>query len=217
MRLTKYIGVWFFLMTGLSQAAFAQFDNASVIFETNATDGDFEVVFKMKGDDEGIETLLVLAPNGRVMVNSSTVGGMRQYVYETPEPADITEITSVYPEGEYVFFATTPSGTFYSAEAILSHTLPATTEFMMPAPEATGVARDVTLSWGAVPGIKSYIIGIGNDDLEEVFEITVSAAVTSLQVPGGFLMANTEYEFEIGTVGEDGNVSFIETSFTTGN
>ncbi len=217
MKILRYVGVIAFLLGGLCQTAFAQFDNASVIFETNATDGDFEVVFKMKGDDEGIETLLVLGPNSRVMINSSTVGGIREYVFESPEPSDIAEITSAYPEGEYLFFATTPSGSFFSAEAVLSHTLPATTEFMTPAAEATGVARDVTLTWAAVPGISSYIVGIGNDDLEESFEVVLQGSVTSLQVPGGFLMANTEYEFEIGTVGANGNVSFIETAFTTGN
>jgi len=34
-------------------------------------------------------------------------------------------------------------------------------------------------------------------------------------VPDGFLLPGTEYQLAIGTVSAEGNVSFVETTFTT--
>ena len=49
--------------TPISETEFAEtnpFPTASVHFEQNATDGDVEVVFKIKAEDEGLSELLVI-------------------------------------------------------------------------------------------------------------------------------------------------------------
>ena len=43
----------------------------------------------------------------------------------------------------------------------------------------------------------------------------LSASVTRFAVPDGLLLPGIEYELSIGTVTEQGNISFVETTFTT--
>ena len=40
---------------------------ASVHFEQNATDADVEVVFEVRGGDEGLTQLTVVSPDGRMV------------------------------------------------------------------------------------------------------------------------------------------------------
>jgi hypothetical protein len=39
--------------------------------------------------------------------------------------------------------------------------------------------------------------------------------VVTFVVPDGFLLSGTQYELSIGTVTDAGNISFVETTFTT--
>ena len=70
-----------------------EFDTASVHFEQNATDGDVEVVFKAKADDEGLAKLTIVAPDGRTVADfrapDPTTLGIREFELESPEPADV--------------------------------------------------------------------------------------------------------------------------------
>ena len=62
----------------------------SVHFEQNATDRDVEVVFEIKGGDEGLAKLAAVSPDGRTVIDftapdASTLG-IRQFRFESPEP-----------------------------------------------------------------------------------------------------------------------------------
>ena len=84
------------------------------------------------------------------------------------------------------------------------------------APEATGVSTtNVMISWRPVAGIARYIVKIKQDELGTKIETTLPGGSTSFDVPDGFLAPGTEYELAIGTVSAAGNISFVETSFTT--
>jgi hypothetical protein len=84
---------------GLSAAGEPQAANPSDLFavatvhlEPNATDGDFEVVFEVKGGADGLTKLTVVSPDGRTIVDiaapdTSTLG-VRQLRFESPEPRD---------------------------------------------------------------------------------------------------------------------------------
>ncbi len=196
------------------------FPVASVHFEQNATDGDVEVVFRAKGGADGLANLKVLSPDGRTVIeftapDPSTLG-MRQFRIESPEPKDVKALKAAYPEGTYEFTGRTFSGATFVGKSTLSHRLPATAKFGTPAPEAEDVSiKDVKISWGAVAGVASYIVKIEHDELGTKIEAVLPSSLTSFAVPNGFLMPGTEYELEIGTVTAEGNVSFVETSFTT--
>jgi len=80
---------------------------ASVRFEQNATDGDAEVMFEVKGGKEGLAKLAVVSPDGRTVIDfmapdASTLG-IRRFRFETPEPGDVKSLKSAYPEGVYTF------------------------------------------------------------------------------------------------------------------
>ena len=142
--------------------------------------------------------------------------GIRQFHMESPEPKDVQALKAAYPEGRYEFSARTFSGVVLTGASTLSHVLPAIASFATPAPRATDVpTTGARISWPAVAGVTRYIVEIEHDDLGTRVEATLPATATSFAVPDGFLMPGTEYELAIGTVGADGTISVVETSFTT--
>ncbi|MBZ0171178.1 MAG: hypothetical protein K8E66_02240, partial [Phycisphaerales bacterium] len=199
--------------------ASTEFDEASVRFEQNTTDGDFEFVFEITGGDEGLEVLNVLAPDGRTVVQFSAPDrstlGMRHFRFESPEPPNYALLTSAYPEGVYLFSGSTVSGDVLHGEAELSHELPPTVADLHPA-DARGVPIDgLVISWSAVAGAAAYAIEVEQDDLGVAVEASLPGSATSFAVPDGFLAAGTEYKLGVGTVSESGNISVVETTFTT--
>ena len=209
--------------TPTSEAEFAEsnpFPSASVHFEQNATDGDIEVVFKIKAEDEGLSELLVISPDGRTVVDfkapePSTLG-IREFHFESPEPPDVDSLKAAYPEGVYAFFGTTSSGDKLAGRSSLSHQLPGTAEFIKPASENQGVSvAEPKLSWSQVEGVAYYILEIEQDELNMNLTALLPASTTSFTLPDGLLLPGEEYELAVGTVSSEGNISFVETGFTT--
>jgi hypothetical protein len=198
----------------------APFPVASVHFEQNATDRDVEVVFQAVGESDGLASLRVVSPGGRTVIDftapdPSTLG-MRSFHIESPEPEDVDALKAAYPEGAYEFAGRTSSGVALEGKSTLSHTLPPAAGFVAPVPEAEDVpTEDVEISWGAVDGIAFYILEIEQEQLGTRVEATLPSSLTVFAVPDGFLMPGKEYHLGIGTVSSEGNVSVVETSFTT--
>jgi hypothetical protein len=196
------------------------FPVASVRFEQNATDEDSEVVFDVKGGKDGLAELTVVSPDGRTVVafkapDASTLG-MRQFRFESPEPTDIKSLKAAYPQGTYRFSGKTITGATLTGEAKLSHELPATTTVLTPAPNASNVAAtDLKISWRAVKGVASYLVGIKQPESNANFTAQVPASARSFAVPAGFLVPGKKYKVSVGTVTAGGNTSFVETTFTT--
>jgi hypothetical protein len=206
---------------GAQSGAAVPFAVANVVFEQNATDGDVEVVFEVKGGAEGLGKLTVRGPDGRTVADftaqSASTLGMRQFRFESPEPRDVRSLKAAYPEGQYEFAGTTASGGHLRGQATLSHSLPAVSSFVRPAAEAKGVAvRGLQIAWQPVGGLAAYIVYIEQDELGVNLSARLPASSTSFTVPDGFLRPGTTYQLGIGTVAGNGNTSYIETSFTTG-
>lgn len=220
------LAIIFLAFFGLSMAGGNQsvspkpFKVANVHFEQNATDGDVEVVFEVKGGDEGLANLKVISPDGRTVVDftaddASTLG-IRQFRFETPEPKDVDRLISAYPEGRYTFSGTTSSGVKLKDKASLRHTLPAATAFLQPRTAAKGIGiKDLEITWTPVKNLAAYIIYIEQNELNVNLSAKLPNSTTSFKVPDNFLVPNTEYQLGLGTVMEGGNISFIETTFTT--
>jgi hypothetical protein len=197
------------------------FAAASVHFEQNATDGDVEVVFEVKGGDEGLAKLVVVSPDGRTVIDftapdASTLG-IRQFRFESPEPGDVESVKSAYPEGVYTFAGATAAGVRLHGRSTLNYKLPATASFLRPGAGARGVgAKDVEITWTPVKNLAAYIIEIEQEALDVRIRAKLpGSGATSFAVPNGFLLPGTEYHLGIGTVTDEGNISFVESTFTT--
>jgi hypothetical protein len=202
------------------QAQATRFAVATVRFEQNATDGDVEVVFEVKGGNDGLTSLTVTAPDGRTVVSATSPDtstmGVRQYRFESPEPTDAPRLQKAYPEGVYRFAGTTARGARYSSEATLSHRLPPGVTGVMPADEAKNVqVRGLRITWATAAGVASYNVLIEQPALGFELSVTLPGSATSFAVPDGVLRAGQSYTLAIGTVDKAGNASYVETSFAT--
>lgn len=196
------------------------FSVARVHFEQNATDGDMEVIFEAQGGHAGLTKLKVVSPDGRTVIDFTSPEtselGIRQFRFESPEPKDVESLKSVYPQGAYTFTGTTARGEKLQGESTLSHKLPATTSFLNPEEDAEDVGtRDLKISWTPVKNMAAYIVYIEREDPDLSLTVKLPGSATTFSVPDGFLLPGLEYQLGIGTVGKDGNISFVETSFTT--
>jgi hypothetical protein len=196
----------------------AQFAVASVHFERNATDGDVEVVFEVKGGDDGLTSLTVTAPDGRTVLSTSSPDsstmGVRQFRFESPEPTDAARLKAAYPEGAYTLAAATATGERYAGTATLSHQLPAAAAVLTPADEAEAVAvRGVRVTWTPIPDAAAYVVTIEEADL--TLSVTLPGTAAAFAVPDGVLQPGREYTLAVGVVLAGGNASFVETSFAT--
>jgi hypothetical protein len=196
------------------------FDAASARFEQNATDGDVEAVFEAIGGDDGFANLTVVAPDGRTIVDFKSPDGgkmgMRQFRFESPEPTDVAALKKAYPEGDYIFSGSTASGAQFKDKATLSHKLPPTTKFVSPKADAHNVsAKNLKISWAPVKGVDGYTIELDPSKTSAHLELKLPASVTSIVVPDGILAPGAKCQLGIGTISKDGNVSVIETTFTT--
>jgi len=206
---------------GDQPATAAALELATVHYEQNATDEDVEVLFEVSGDREGLAELTIVAPDGRTVVDfhapDTTTLGMRKFRFESPEPPNVPRMKAAYPEGVYRFAAKTVSGAAYTGEATLSHELPGLPEFIVPAEEGEGVPfRDLEVKWGAVAGATSYIVEIELEDTIVNLRLALPGDTNHFMVPNGFLEAGTEYKIAIGAMNAAGNITFVETTFTTG-
>jgi len=216
----------FLILGGSAPGAEAQsataglFPVAIVHVEQNATDGDMEVVFEVKGGHDGLAELFVVSPDGRTVVafrapDSSTLG-IRQFRFESPEPRDGTSLRAAYPEGVYHFSGKMFSGAKLVGKTTLSHRLPAIATFVKPIPAAENVSvKDLAVSWSAVEGVASYVINIKQSEMNVSITARLPASSTSFAVPHGFLVRGRKYKMAIGTVTHEGNISYVETTFTT--
>lgn len=208
------------LSFGAQPGRLQPFAVASIHFEQNATDGDAEVVFEVKGSDDGLAKLSVLSPDGRTVIDFTAADaatfGIRQFRFESPEPDDVESLKSAYPEGVYTFVGTTPAGDTLYGESVLSHELPGTTSLVRPDPDTEDViTTDLQITWTPVENLSAYIIYIEQDDLAVNITAKLPGSTTTFVVPDGFLLPGTEYQLGLGSVANDGNISFIETTFTT--
>jgi len=228
---TKLLLVFIWIHFLLSALGFAQeasregdlskpFKTANIRFEQNETDGDVEVVFEVKGDDEGLAMLTVVSPDGRTVIDfmapdSSTLG-IRQFRFESPEPKDVDGLKSAYSEGVYKFSGYSINGKEFYSESTLNHNLPATVFILQPgADEEDVIIERLTIKWTPVENLAAYIIEIDQDELDVKLLVKLPGSVTEFSVPEGFLQSGLEYTLSIGTVAKDGNSSFVETSFIT--
>jgi hypothetical protein len=196
-----------------------RFEGLAIFLERNVQDGDAEVRFEVTGAQDGLAALKVSAPDERTVIDIRTPRsrlGIRKLTIETPEPADDRVVRADFPAGTYRFEGRTTSGANLRGEARLSHTFPQPAAFENPRPGQRDVPADaLTLRWAAPGEIESCIIVVEQTGSAYEIRALLPGSTTSFTMPPGFLRAGQSYTLAIGTVGKDGNRSFIEADFTT--
>jgi hypothetical protein len=194
---------------------------ANVHFEQNATDGDVEVVFEVKGGADGLTGLSVIGPDGRTVMSFESpdaggTSGLRKFLIESPEPRDAASLKAAYPEGAYVFAGWTAKGDTLTGQSTLSHQLPPIAALLRPKSGATGVAtKGLQIAWSPVANVAAYVVKIEQEDLGESVEARILVGTSQFAVPDGFLRPGREYVLGISTISDKGNLSAVETTFTT--
>jgi hypothetical protein len=189
----------------------APFSEASLILEHNATDGDAEIVAFVKGGDEGLARLRVLAPDNNTLVmevsTQERVVGLREVMVESAEPG-MAELVGAYPAGSYRIEGVTISGKALHSTVSLSHDLPS-----RPTLEVDPAGK--TIAWSSVQGATKISIELerevdGEDEMELTMDLPMSAK--SFAIPEAFRRAG-DYQVGLAVTGSNGNVVVVEKEF----
>ena len=194
------------------------FDTLAMHLERNVTDEDGEVVLLAKTVSEGLRSLNIIAPGGRELAEfemSRKTIGIREFILESPEPADLGEVLKSYPAGAYQIRGRTISGVCIKGSATLSHTEVQVTEIVSPAEDDVVDLNNFVITWLAVPAAVSYIIAIDNETTGTTLNAESPSSATSFAVPADWLEPDNEYTVSVAVKIANGNVSSVEIPVTT--
>ena len=197
-------------------AAESKLEKAAVFLERNQTDDDIEVRFIATGNEKGLDTLRVTAPDGRTVIDfrsPSSKSGMRTLDLESPEPPlNDGRIQADFPEGVYRFEAREVEGEVLRGEATLSHRLPEAPAIRQPSEGEELPLLNGRVRWEEVKDA-TYIVVVQEKGKARELRLTLPEGKTTLSIPSGFLVAGTKYKVEVGAVWKNGNRTFVEREF----
>jgi Peptidase propeptide and YPEB domain len=208
-----------FLMACSMVSGQQKFERARVYFEQNLLDKDVEVKFEATGGSAGLATMKVTAPDGRTVIDFKSTDskfGIRHLVMESPEPKNDGQIQKDFPAGVYKFTGTLVGGVALQSEATLSHKLPTPSSFVRPRPDEKNVpVKGLKASWATVKDLAAVVLIIEQESSGQEIKVSLPGNASSFAVPDGFLQPGLDYKISVGTVSNEGNGSFVETSFST--
>src|SRR6267142_170854 len=110
----------------------------------------------------------------------------------------------------------TSNGMQFTGKSTLTHRLAGSATFVKPGQATATVAvKGLKLAWKPVEGVASYSVGIKHEESNVNLTALLPASSTSFAVPDGFLVAGKKYTLAVGAVTREGNITFVETTFTT--
>jgi len=194
------------------------FSELRMTLEQNATDGDTEVVLFAKGQDDGLNRLVIMAPDGRRVAEfKGDHGGIgiREFNLESAEPPDLDAVLASFPEGKYFVAGRTVNGECITGSVFLSHQIAPATTLFSPQEDQVVPVDQLVLGWSAVAGAERYVVELNNETTGSEFTFEVFPPTTSMAIPAQFLQRGSEYQFAVGVRTATGNITFVETTFFT--
>ncbi|MHC4991943.1 MAG: fibronectin type III domain-containing protein [Planctomycetota bacterium] len=212
--------------TGSAGAAL-EFDDATMIIETNATDGDAGIQVFLDGDPW--RRVRIKDPNGRRVLEISGQGelkgfGLTELFSESNEPSfgemPFAELLEMFPEGEYRFVGRTTEGHKLVTKATFSHDVPDGPDILSPAEDEVVDPNSTVITWDGDVGpagivITGFQVVVEREDPLRVFSVTLPATATSVTVPAEFMEPATEYKVEVLAIAVNGNQTITEVPFET--
>lgn len=129
--------------------------------------------------------------------------------------SSLAELLEAYPAGPYTFGGRTVAGHVLVGGAELNHELPEAARVLWPNEGALDVpTHGLTVRWEGDAQAAGFHVILEQGENDGV-SVTVPAGASSLDIPGGVLAPGTETLLEIATIGENGNRTLVEVSFTT--
>ena len=217
------------------------FDDAKIIIELNATDGDVGIQVFLDG--EPWENVKIFSPDGQIFEVNGTGNlkelGLTELFFESNEPSldelPLDEFLAMFPEGEYEFEGLTVEGDNLVGTATLTHDIPCGPEIVSPAEGAVVNPNNTVIEWEEVTNklgpdgecddsseieIFGYQVIVEREDPLRVFSVDLPASAREVTVPSEFLESGTEYKFEVLAIeergiGERGNQTISESFFCT--
>lgn len=211
-----------------------EFEDARLIIEYNATDGDIGVHGEF--DSDSWSELCLYSPTGILILHVLPEGqlgklALAQMFFESREPTvadwDYDDLKRAFPEGEYQASGRTFDGLGVAKSARFTTVVPAMPEIVAPAivenanEEVPVISvADLTVAWkpistsidGRAVKIVSYQLIVTDDEFvagdafaRPVFSVHLAPDVTRFVVPAAFFAPNTLYEIEVLAIEESGN------------
>lgn len=208
--------------------------DARLKIELNSTAGDAGIQVFIDADPW--KSMEIFDPYGKRVFQSVTRGrfakqGGTELFLESAEP-NFSELTlekflKRFPEGKYYFKGKGMAGETFVGAAQLTHNLPAGPGLISPL-EGQGLVdpENAVLTWHSVAApngspIVSYQVLVVQ--LQSSFpaipkvtlDVMMPATATSMTVPAGFLLPDTEYEWEVLAIEASGNQTLSTSFFKT--
>ena len=203
-------------------------EDATMIIEVNATDGDAGLQAFLDG--EPWSSMRISSPDGRTILNVNGEGrlkhfGLTELFTESNEPPfdelPLRKFKKRFPEGKYRFTGRTIEGRKLVGKAKLSHDIPDGPEITSPAEGATVPREGAVASWKPVADsgridVVGYRAIVEREDPLRTFQVELPASVSSVTIPAEYLEADTGYKLEVQAIERGGNQTISEIEFRVG-
>jgi hypothetical protein len=200
-------------------------DEATMIVEVNATDGDAGLQVFLDG--EPWRSMTISDPEGRRIFRFATRGrvkkfGLTELFSESSEPSfdefPLRRFKKLFPEGKYVLSGTTIEGRKAVKRARLSHDIPDGPQIVSPTEGSTVPSDNAVATWNPVPepagiDVVGYRAIVEREGPLRVFSADLPATVTSVTIPSEFLEPGIEYKLEVQAIERSGNQTLTEITF----
>jgi hypothetical protein len=191
------------------------FDIAEVFFEFNTTDDDLG--FQLFLDAEGWRRVTLHNPSDNRLLQVLADGplanlGITELRFESAEPSP-QAVLRRFPPGDYVLRGQTVEGGSLVSRARLSHNFAPAPTFTPRNGQLVDRRRTV-VKWNA-PRSEAVEVIIEQEDMGEVFDVTVTGLIDRLTIPPQFLRPGREYKIEVLSIAENGNRTIAESTFRT--
>jgi hypothetical protein len=203
------------------------FEEAWLIVETNATDGDAGLQVFL--DHDTWRSISIFLPDGTKILDIETQDvlvdyGLTELFSESSEPPfakfPFEEFVKLFPEGRYTFAGETIDGKKLRSSVRLTHDIPAGPEIVSPEEDSIVSPGDVVVRWEQVTepaGIEivAYQVIVEREDPLRVLDVKLPATATDLRVPAEFMEPGVEYKVEVLAIDKNGNQTITEVPFVT--
>lgn len=208
--------------------------DARLKFEVNSTDQDGGVQVFLDADPW--KWMMIFDPNGRLIFRATARGsigkqGGTELFLESGEPEfseqSLEELLALFPEGDYRFIGRGNDREILVGTAVLTHNIPDGPVLVSPLEDDAPVdPSNTVVTWEPVgdangsPIIAYQVLVVQPDTglpaLPKVsLDVMMPPTATSLAVPPGFLLPDTEYEWEVLAIEAGGNQTLSSAFFTT--